>query len=92
MEAVSPHDRPAHRLLSYWQVAIINMDNMEATHMHCNLSVRWKLCRTVGSNRSQFVQGLADVLGRVTELPGLLLCVYDIAGVIIAIANFDEPQ
>ena len=60
--------------------------------MHCNLSVRWKLCRTVGSNRSQFVHSLADVQGRVTEPLGLLLCVYDIAGVIIAIANFDEPQ
>ena len=48
-----------------------------------------------GHNRckhSNAVQGLADVLGGVTELLGLLLCVYDIAGVIIAIANFDEPQ
>ena len=48
-----------------------------------------------GHNRrkhSYVVQGLADVLGGVAELLGLLLCVYDIAGVIIAIANFDEPQ
>ncbi len=48
-----------------------------------------------GHNRckhSNAVQGLADVLGGVTGLLGLLLFVYDIAGVIIAIANFDEPQ